>query len=912
MASSTSLQDVLDQIVHARNEVSYQLHKDKVCSAKYNGVQAEIVFPESLESTRKKLANLAAQLLQLATDPKEYLEQISANHGSVSYSELAEQAGVPHNQLKSVVRMAAAHGFLKEVSLDNVSHSPHSLLIATDPSFHNWARWLVNYSVPSAYHFPDATQKWGKTEQKNETAFNLAMSVEVPFFGYLKENVKMNSMFSSYMRNVASTEAMSFKHMIAGFDWGSLAPGSLIVDVGGSGGHGSRALASAFPTLKFVVQDLVDTIKNAEVPTSGSAEGRGDRVQFMAHDFFTPQPIMDADVFLLRMIIHDWPDESAITILTHLRNALKKPGARVVVMDTILPQPGTISILQERQLRVRDLTMMQVFNAKEREFDTWTSLVKRAGLKILNTSQPEGSNMGLLELGLEEIPKSSTNGIHQTAINGYSSQSSGEQNPKTVNGVNDIHNSSDLTQNLHASPQSLDAATNETLPVIIVGAGISGLCLAQFLHKHSIPFLVFERDPTENYRPQGYRLKLEADAAAALRESLTPEAYRAFEVSCAKTDIGETDYQPTSGVCIKSRAGGGLYGSQGLRASYTVDRSVFRRTLMSSIGDKVHFGREFASYEVTENSSSNSVNVTFRDGSTVRGRFLVGADGTRSTIRKQLTPEHKFLDTGAVCIYGKTNISSDLLASFPAKGLRWMTVCTDTAPLIQSILIGESPLTLLSEPIRFSAESRAETTIPLPEDYVYWVLIGRKELFTEITSATAPSHKLGTNSEKAFDSESAKLSAAQSLALTEEWHPSLRSLFEHQDVQQASTMRVVSAPPKIAPWKSNTCVTMMGDAVHAMSPCGGVGANTALRDAAELGKLLSGIFPSTTNSVNGHSEITGPSSVIQKVADFEEGLRKRALAGIMRSYVGSKRMFDQKSFEDLAVVEDYMEEVLPA
>lgn len=848
--------------------------------------------------------------------------------GSISYTDLATSAGVPEQQLKSVVRMAAANGLLQETNLATVAHSPTSALIASDESFLNWARFLTNYSVPSAYHFADATQKWGSTEEKNQTAFNIAMNVDVPFFGYLKANAQMNNMFSSYMRNVASSEATSFKHLLAGFDWGSLAPGATVVDVGGSGGHGSRAIAKEFPNLQFIVQDLPDTIENAKKTINGEAAKFEDQVRFMPHDFFTPQPVTDADIYLLRMIIHDWPDEPATTILGHLRDALKKPGSRIVIMDTILPQPGSVSLLQERTLRVRDLTMMQVFNSKEREYDTWKELLAKVGLTIINVRQPEGSNMGLLEVGLADLANpvvisqaprvpDAVNGSQQrpSSINGNAAVSSGQ--------VNGHHVSSEQVLQNGTQARTLQAQghSEEALPVLIMGAGISGLCLAQNLHRNSVPFLVFERDPNDDYRPQGYRLKLEADAAAALEESLSPELYQAFEASCAVSSIGETDFDPVSGACIKSRAGGGLAGNQGLRATYTVDRSVFRRVLMSDIRDKIQFGREFASYETNE--EQGHVLVTFKDGSTAKGRFLVGADGTRSAIRKQLAPHHEFLDTGAVCIYGKTNMTPELLERYPARALRWMTVCADMAPLIQSILIGDSPLTLLSEPIRFSAESRAKSATPLPGDYVYWVLIGRKELFTDLSNlsehaTTAPSTSNGGSSsssssslplhtapDKAFNETAAQASAAQSLALTGEWHPSLRSLFELQDVRQASTMRVVSSPPRVPTWQASAYVTLVGDAVHAMSPCGGVGANTALRDAAELAKLFTKDLSRDDAglSIDAHARGDGGDHVA-RVAAFDEGVRKRAFGAVMRSYVGSKAMFSQAPFEELAVVSD--------
>lgn len=54
------------------------------------------------------------------------------------------------------------------------------------------------------------------------------------------------------------------------------------------------------------------------------------------HDFFTPQPVKNAGVFLLRYILHDWPDALAGTILGHLR-AAALPTTKLVIIEKIQP-----------------------------------------------------------------------------------------------------------------------------------------------------------------------------------------------------------------------------------------------------------------------------------------------------------------------------------------------------------------------------------------------------------------------------------------------------------------------------------------------------------------------------------------------------------------------------------------------
>jgi hypothetical protein len=70
----------------------------------------------------------------------------------------------------------------------------------------------------------------------------------------------------------------------------------------------------------------------------------------MAHDFFTPQPVKHADVYLYRWIFHNWVDDKCIEILRNAIPALK-PGARILINDGCLPRPGSVRWNEERVMR---------------------------------------------------------------------------------------------------------------------------------------------------------------------------------------------------------------------------------------------------------------------------------------------------------------------------------------------------------------------------------------------------------------------------------------------------------------------------------------------------------------------------------------------------------------------------------
>lgn len=147
------------------------------------------------------------------------------------------------------------------------------------------------------------------------------------------------------MEALARKPGYSLSYLANGFDWSSLPDKATVVDVGGSHGHASLAIQRAHPHLNFVVQDLPNVI--AEAKSQNIAHN--DAIRFETHDFFEEQKTQ-ADVYLLRWILHDWPDAHAIKILQNLRSQLR-PGDKILINDSVMPKPGEVPPSVERQLR---------------------------------------------------------------------------------------------------------------------------------------------------------------------------------------------------------------------------------------------------------------------------------------------------------------------------------------------------------------------------------------------------------------------------------------------------------------------------------------------------------------------------------------------------------------------------------
>jgi len=100
------------------------------------------------------------------------------------------------------------------------------------------------------------------------------------------------------------------------------------------------------------------------------------------------------------------------------------------------------------------------------------------------------------------------------------------------------------------------------------------------------------------------------------------------------------------------------------------------------------------------------------------------------------------------------------------------------------------------------------------------------------------------------------------------WHPELRELVAHADGGETFLVRISTSVP-VPPWQPSR-VTVLGDAIHAMSPARGSGANTALQDAALLSSLLS-------------QAGSDPAAAVAAIGRYEQQMRDYGFAAVAAS-----------------------------
>ncbi|KAL8710084.1 MAG: hypothetical protein Q9225_007362 [Loekoesia sp. 1 TL-2023] len=268
-------------------------------------------------------------------------------HGEISFRELADQCGLDEVNLCRMLRFAMAyHHVFQEPRRGFVAHSAASRKLAEDPLAKAGLGYMFDEVWQAFAQTIEAKEKFG-SDDPFHTGWSLSQHTEKPVWEHYGTHPEMAKRFSGAMSTFTNGAGLSPSFLVNGYPWSSIGNGTgTVVDVGGSKGNISVALARSVQKLEFVVQDLPSMIDGAKDTLPDDV---ADRIEFMAYDFFTEQPL-EADVYLFRNIFHNWSDSHVIKILQATVPALK-PGARVVANDYLIPEPKSMSPSKEREIR---------------------------------------------------------------------------------------------------------------------------------------------------------------------------------------------------------------------------------------------------------------------------------------------------------------------------------------------------------------------------------------------------------------------------------------------------------------------------------------------------------------------------------------------------------------------------------
>lgn len=177
----------------------------------------------------------------------------------------------------------------------------------------------------------------------------------------LAENFDKAMVELSVMRNSA---------VLAAYDFSSL---EKLADVGGGDGSLLAKILQHHPTLKgilfeqpAVIQRAQNVLKKADVL---------DRCELVSGNFFESVPV-EADAYILKQVLQNWDDQSAIQVLQNCRQAIPRGGKLLIIERIASPNTCLAG-------KIQDLNMLVVFSGgRVRTKDDFCKLFEAAGFKL--------------------------------------------------------------------------------------------------------------------------------------------------------------------------------------------------------------------------------------------------------------------------------------------------------------------------------------------------------------------------------------------------------------------------------------------------------------------------------------------------------------------------------------------------
>lgn len=151
-----------------------------------------------------------------------------------------------------------------------------------------------------------------------------------------------------------------------------------VVDVGGGTGALLTEICNTRTSLRGTLIDLPTTVARAALPPNAESIGQS---------FFDPLP-SGADLYILKNVLADWPDEDAVRLLRRCAEAAQTSNGRVVVYLSEETNPG--------------LLMLVLVGGRERTLEDFRPLATEAGLRIVNSgSLPGGKFVAECQYGIQ-------------------------------------------------------------------------------------------------------------------------------------------------------------------------------------------------------------------------------------------------------------------------------------------------------------------------------------------------------------------------------------------------------------------------------------------------------------------------------------------------------------------------------
>jgi hypothetical protein len=280
--------------------------------------------------------------------------------GPRSAQELALATGAHAPSLYRLLRTLSSLGVFAEDESERFALTPLAQLIRSDTR-DSLRPFVLSYGEPWWW------ESWGNllhSVQTGETAFDHLHGMG--FFDYLEQDPEAAEIFNANMTAMTGLEAQG---IVAAYDFDGI---ETLVDIGGGHGELLTGILRAHPGMRGVLFDQPRVIEGAKDHLDRLI---ADRCELVAGSFFESIPDT-GDAYILKDIIHDWDDESALRILRNCHSAIAG-RARLLLIERVIP-PGN----EAAAGKMVDINMLVLTGGSERTDEEYRRLLEAAGFEL--------------------------------------------------------------------------------------------------------------------------------------------------------------------------------------------------------------------------------------------------------------------------------------------------------------------------------------------------------------------------------------------------------------------------------------------------------------------------------------------------------------------------------------------------
>jgi SAM-dependent methyltransferase len=295
-------------------------------------------------------------------------------HGPLEPSALATAVECePHATLR-LLRAAVSVGLIAALPDGRFGLAPAGELLRSDVP--NSMRDFAIAMTAPGHWLP-----WGRlTEAIREGERQAVAALGHELFDYYAVNPSEGSAFTGAMANHSAGVAGALARAL------DTSATNHVVDIGGASGTIIAALLAVNPALRGTILERADVVPRAEAELA--KRGLSSRCRAVAGDFFDSVP--EADLYILKTILHDWDDQQSVSILRNCARAMRQNG-RVVLVERLVPEHGDAG-----EAALSDLNMLVLLRGRERTASEFAVLFRAAGLKLDRISEL-ASSLTLIE-----------------------------------------------------------------------------------------------------------------------------------------------------------------------------------------------------------------------------------------------------------------------------------------------------------------------------------------------------------------------------------------------------------------------------------------------------------------------------------------------------------------------------------